>query len=494
MEAIIETLLEYAIEQQLMEPSDRIYARNRIRPGLKEEDYTPTDQRVSYHYVSELLQMLCDIAVKKGILEDTLRNRDAFDSQLMNCFMPRPSEMINTFEMKKNNSPILATNYFYHTSIASNYIRKDRIDKNVSYKVNTEYGIMDITINLSKPEKDPRDIAKASKSVSTSYPSCVLCKECEGYYGSLRCDGRSNHRIIPLKLSGEDWFFQYSPYVYYNEHCIVLKGEHVPMKTCRKTFIRLLEFVEQFPHYFLGSNADLPIVGGSILSHDHFQGGNYEFAMANARVVQSFQLTEDVRADRLFWPLSVLRLSSVQKETLIDVADTILQVWRQYDDPAVEVYAKTDGQMHNTITSIARYRNNRYELDLVFRNNRTSKEHPMGIFHPHEEVHHIKKENIGLIEVMGLAVLPARLKTEMQAMKDYLLDGTCSDLLDSHLEWLQNLQQSMTWTKENVEEQLQEEVGKVFVEGLRHCGIYSFDEKGDIAFQKLIDTIEGTLT
>ena len=494
MEAIIETLLEYAIEQQLMEPSDRIYARNRIQAGLKEEDYTPTDQRVSYHYVSELLQMLCDIAVKKGILEDTLRNRDAFDSQLMNCFMPRPSEMINTFEMKKNNSPILATNYFYHTSIASNYIRKDRIDKNVSYKVNTEYGIMDITINLSKPEKDPRDIAKASKSVSTSYPSCVLCKECEGYYGSLRCDGRSNHRIIPLKLSGEDWFFQYSPYVYYNEHCIVLKGEHVPMKTCRKTFIRLLEFVEQFPHYFLGSNADLPIVGGSILSHDHFQGGNYEFAMANARVVQSFQLTEDVRADRLFWPLSVLRLSSVQKETLIDVADTILQVWRQYDDPAVEVYAKTDGQMHNTITSIARYRNNRYELDLVFRNNRTSKEHPMGIFHPHEEVHHIKKENIGLIEVMGLAVLPARLKTEMQAMKDYLLDGTCSDLLDSHLEWLQNLQQSMTWTKENVEEQLQEEVGKVFVEGLRHCGIYSFDEKGDIAFQKLIDTIEGTLT
>ena len=494
MEAIIETLLEYAIEQQLMEPSDQIYARNRILACLKEEDYTPTDQRVSYHYVSELLQMLCDIAVKKGILEDTLRNRDAFDSQLMNCFMPRPSEMINTFEMKKNNSPILATNYFYHTSIASNYIRKDRIDKNVSYKVNTEYGIMDITINLSKPEKDPRDIAKASKSVSTSYPSCVLCKECEGYYGSLRCDGRSNHRIIPLKLSGEDWFFQYSPYVYYNEHCIVLKGEHVPMKTCRKTFIRLLEFVEQFPHYFLGSNADLPIVGGSILSHDHFQGGNYDFAMANARVVQSFQLTEDVRADRLFWPLSVLRLSSVQKETLIDVADTILQVWRQYDDPAVEVYAKTDGQMHNTITSIARYRNNRYELDLVFRNNRTSKEHPMGIFHPHEEVHHIKKENIGLIEVMGLAVLPARLKTEMQAMKDYLLDGTCSDLLDSHLEWLQNLQQSMTWTKENVEEQLQEEVGKVFVEGLRHCGIYSFDEKGDIAFQKLIDTIEGTLT
>lgn len=494
MEAIIETLLEYAIEQHLMEPTDRIYARNRILACLKEEDYTPTDQRVSYHYVSELLQMLCDIAVKKGILEDTLRNRDAFDSQLMNCFMPRPSEMIHTFETKKNNSPVLATNYFYHTSIASNYIRKDRIDKNVSYKVNTEYGIMDITINLSKPEKDPRDIAKASKSVSTSYPSCVLCKECEGYYGSLRCDGRSNHRIIPLKLNGEDWFFQYSPYVYYNEHCIVLNGEHVPMKTCRETFIRLLEFVEQFPHYFLGSNADLPIVGGSILSHDHFQGGNYEFAMANAKVVQSFQLTEDVRADRLFWPLSVLRLSSVQKEALIDVADTILQVWRQYDDPAVEVYAKTDGQMHNTITSIARYRNNRYELDLVFRNNRTSKEHPMGIFHPHEEVHHIKKENIGLIEVMGLAVLPARLKTEMQAMKDYLLDGTCSDLLDSHLGWLQNLQQSMTWTKENVEEQLQEEVGKVFVEGLRHCGIYSFDEKGDIAFQKLIDTIEGTLT
>ena len=492
MNEVIETLLDYASQQNLIEDSDRIYCRNRILSLLKEENYEMTNERVSYKYVNDLLAPLCDIAVQKGIIEDTLRNRDAFDSEIMNCFIQRPSDLISKFELLRNQDPKASTDFFYHLSVSSNYIRKDRIDKNVSYKANTKYGVMEITINLSKPEKDPRDIAKAGQSVSTSYPSCVLCKECEGYHGNSKCDGRSNHRVLPLSLNGEKWFFQYSPYVYYNEHCIVLRNDHVPMKTSKETFARVTEFVSLFPHYFLGSNADLPIVGGSILSHDHFQGGNYDFAMANAEVYSEFDLN-GIKAQRLYWPLSVLRLKSKDRSLLVECAGHILDVWRNYSDESVDLYAHTGETMHNTITSIARMRNNEYELDLVFRNNRTSDEHPMGIFHPHQEVHHIKKENIGLIEVMGLAVLPARLKDEMNGMKDYLLNGSCDQSIESHKVWLNELKDKYDWTNENVDDILKKEIADVFVQGLEHCGIYTFDSAGDIAFKNLINTIEGTI-
>lgn len=492
MKAVLETLLDYAINQELITSYDRIYARNRVLSLLKEESWEPTNDRISYHYVSDLLSPLCDYAVKKGIIEDTLRNRDAFDSEIMNCFVKRPSDLIETFYDKCKQDPQKATSYFYHMSVADNYIRKDRIDKNISYKAKTEYGTMDITINLSKPEKDPRDIAKAKSVVSTSYPQCVLCKECEGYHGNASCDGRSNHRVIPVTLDNDTWYLQYSPYVYYNEHCIVLSKSHTPMKTCRETFIRLLDFVKQFPHYFIGSNADLPIVGGSILSHDHFQGGNYNFAMADAKTYQTFDFENGVKASRLYWPLSVLRLSSSSTDELIDLAAHILQVWRDYSDPSVGVLAHTQNHPHNTITSIARCRNGQYELDLVFRNNRTDEEHPLGIFHPHEEVHHIKKENIGLIEVMGLAVLPARLKQEMKDMRDYLLYGKYTESIESHKKWLDTIQSKYDWKEDTVMINLQQEIATVFVEGLRHCGIFSFDEIGNEAFLKLIETVKGT--
>ena len=493
MNAILETLVDYGCEKKLIEPCDRIYVRNRILSLLQEEDWTSTKKRVSYTYVSELLNGLCDYAVKKGILEDTLRNRDAFDSEIMNCFVKRPSDLIQEFYEKKKEDSKAATEYFYHTSVCSNYIRKDRIDKNISYKAKSEYGTMDITINLSKPEKDPRDIAKAKSVVSTSYPQCVLCKECEGYHGSASCDGRSNHRVIPIELDHDTWYLQYSPYVYYNEHCIVLSKTHTPMKTCRSTFIRLFDFVKQFPHYFIGSNADLPIVGGSILTHDHFQGGNYNFAMADAKIVDTFDLGNGVTGARLYWPLSVLRLSCQSEKPIIDVADHILQIWRDYSDESVCVLAHSENQDHNTITSIARYRNGQYELDLVFRNNRTDKEHPMGIFHPHQQVHHIKKENIGLIEVMGLAVLPARLKQEMVGMREYLLNGKYTEMIEPHKKWLDEIQSKHVWKEETVMEDLQKEIANVFVEGLCHCGVFPFDEIGNKAFLKLIDTVKGTL-
>ena len=506
-ERILE-LTEYGLVTGLVEPEDRRFTINRLLElfHLDELDdevaaayakRTPMTQESAEAALEDILNEMLDYAAEDGLMpEDTVTYRDLFDTKIMGMLVPRPSEVIKKFQALYQISPKEATDYFYKLSRDTNYIRRYCIKKDQKWTADTEFGTLDITINLSKPEKDPKAIAAAKLAKQSGYPKCLLCKENEGYAGRVNHPARQNHRIIPVTINHSDWFFQYSPYVYYNEHCIVFNAEHTPMKIEKATFGKLLDFVEQFPHYFVGSNADLPIVGGSILSHDHFQGGHYEFAMAKAPVEKElvFKGFEDVKAGIVKWPMSVIRISAPQKERLIELADKILLAWRGYTDEDAFIFAETEGEPHNTITPIARKRGNDYELDLVLRNNITTEEHPLGVYHPHAKLHHIKKENIGLIEVMGLAVLPARLKTEMQAMKDYLLDGTCSDLLDSHLEWLQNLQQSMTWTKENVEEQLQEEVARVFVEGLRHCGIYSFDEKGDIAFQKLIDTIEGTLT
>lgn len=493
MNQILETLLDYAVSKGMMNARDRIYARNRVLSLMGEEAWEPTAQRVSYRYVDELLKPLCDRAVQKGIIEDTQRNRDAFDSEIMNCFMPRPSEAIQTFQTRYAADPKAASDWFYRLSTASNYIRMDRIAKNVSYKAKTIYGELDITINLSKPEKDPRDIAAARNSAATGYPTCVLCKECEGYHGSARCDGRSNHRVIPLTLGGEQWYLQYSPYVYYNEHCIVLCERHVPMQTKRETFVRLLDFVEQFPHYFLGSNADLPIVGGSILSHDHYQGGRYTFAMTDAAVRGEYDCfaAKGVTMKRLYWPLSVIRLAGADKQALIAAADHILTVWRAYSDPSMEILAHSGETPHNTISTIARYREGKFELDLVLRNNRASEQYPLGIFHPHAEVHHIKKENIGLIEVMGLAVLPARLKQELEWIADALTTGEETHLaqLSEHAAWMKQLKQNYTFTKENAEAILRQEVADIFALGLSHCGVFPLDERGDAAFERFVSAL-----
>lgn len=491
MNNIIETLLEYAVSTHLMNVEDVCYARNRILALLKEDQYVITDERVSYHHVSELLDELCDYAFKKGVIEESQAYHDAFDSALMDCVMMRPSQLIDAFHSKKSTKE--ATDMFYAYAIHSNYIRLKRIEKNIQWKVDTAFGKLDITINCSKPEKDPHDIARAKNMVQSAYPTCVLCKENEGFYGNASRDGRSNIRLIPLTLHHEPWYFQYSPYVYYNEHCIVLSAEHVPMQTSHETFVRLLDFVHEFPHYFLGANADLPIVGGSILSHDHYQGGSYTFAMADAAVLETYDVFEKlgVQASRLYWPLSVLRLSSTHRNELIKAADSVLRTWRAYSDEQCDIIAYTH-EAHNTISTIARKRGDTYELDLVLRNNRANKEHPLGIFHPHEEIHHIKKENIGIIEVMGLAVLPARLKDELQWMEDAILhdDMTHSEELQPHKEWMTSLKERYVFTEENIGAILREETGNVFVEGLKHCGVYKLDELGKAGFRRFMETIK----
>ncbi|MGN0145312.1 MAG: UDP-glucose--hexose-1-phosphate uridylyltransferase, partial [Clostridium sp.] len=422
--------------------------------------------------------------------------RDLFDTKVMNCLMPRPSEVIYKFNKLYNESPEKATDYYYKLSIASNYIRKDRINKNIIWKTHTEYGDLDITINLSKPEKDPRDIAKAKLLKSTSYPKCLLCKENEGFYGNLNHPARQTHRIIPLKLGTEKYFLQYSPYTYYNEHCIILNSEHIPMKISRKTFENLLNFIDILPHYFAGSNADLPIVGGSILSHDHYQGGRYTFAMEKAPIEKTYSIKgyENITVGRVKWPMSVIRLNGDNKKTLIDLSSHILDVWRNYSDESVEILSITNNEPHNTITPIARRKNGNYELDLVLRNNRTSDKYPLGIFHPHNEVHHIKKENIGLIEVMGLAVLPARLKEELTLLKDALIkklpDISDNEIISKHNDWYKYLISNYdTITEDNVCEILQKEIGIKFAEVLKHAGVFKRNEKGMSAFDKFISTL-----
>jgi UDPglucose--hexose-1-phosphate uridylyltransferase len=490
----INRLINFALQQKLITEEDKIYSTNMILGVLKLNEFDPEDVNEILKTPTPILENILDYAAEQNLIENTVTERDLFDTLIMNCIMPRPSEVINEFNELYKESKEKATQYYYDLSIASNYIRKDRIDNNIVWKAATEYGDLDITINLSKPEKDPRDIAKAKLVKSSSYPKCLLCKENEGFCGNINHPARQAHRIIPLDFSqGQKYFLQYSPYTYYNEHCIILNDEHIPMKINKDTFRNLLIFTDILPHYFAGSNADLPIVGGSILSHDHYQGGHYTFAMEEATIEKKYTVSgyEDVEVGRVKWPMSVVRISCNDKGKLIDLADHILSSWRSYSDESVNIISYTGDEPHNTITPIARKRDGKYELDLVLRNNRTSIEHPLGIFHPHAEVHHIKKENIGLIEVMGLAVLPARLKEELNALKEYLIENTTDisndEMVAKHSDWYKYLSEKYSnISQESVDRILREEVGLKFLEVLCHAGVFKRDENGLAAFDKFI--------
>ncbi len=491
----IDDLLSYGLNKGLIDKDEVIYSRNLILDLFKEDDYVEQcevcDREVD---LADTLQILLDIAVERGLVEDSVVYRDLFDARIMNCIEPRPSQLISKFNDLYKESPEKATEYFYDFSRNTNYIRVDRIVKDMRWKVPSIYGDIDISINLSKPEKDPKAIAAARNMKNSSYPKCQLCVENVGYAGRANHPGRTNHRIIPIRINDSDWGFQYSPYVYYNEHCIVFNQQHIPMKIERETFKKLFDFVELFPHYFLGSNADLPIVGGSILSHDHYQGGHYEFAMAKAAVEKDFKISgyEDVDCGIVNWPLSVIRISSLNPDRLIDLATYILDKWRGYSDEEAFIYAETEGVPHNTITPIARKRGDKFELDLALRNNITTEECPLGVYHPHAEYHHIKKENIGLIEVMGLAVLPARLKQEIFVeLREAILKGTdlrSTETLKSHAEWAEDFIKNYDEiNEENIDNILKDEIGKVFVGVLEDAGVFKRTAEGKAAFQRFID-------
>lgn len=477
----IKKLVCYGLEKNLFEKRDTVYITNRILEILN-LDVFECDEDFSNVDLEQTLKEILDFAVEKGLIEDTVTERDLFDTKLMGALMPRPSEVTNKFESLYKNSPKEATDYFYNLSCDSDYIRCYRIKKDMKWVTSTEYGDLDITINLSKPEKDPKAIAAAKNAKQSGYPKCMLCRECEGYAGRIDFPARQNHRIIPVKINNTDWFMQYSPYVYYNEHCIVFNSLHTPMAINTDTFRKLLDFVKLFPHYFVGSNADLPIVGGSILSHDHFQGGNYTFAMAKAPIAKeiSFEGFSDVKAGILKWPMSVIRLSSENSDRLIELADKILTAWRGYTDESAFVFAETNGEKHNTITPIARKNNGMFELDLVLRNNITTEEHPMGVYHPHKELHHIKKENIGLIEVMGLAVLPARLKGEMQLLKTAILqnkDLRQDEVLEKHADWADEIKAKYAdITESNIDKIIEDEIGIVFLKVLKDAGVFKNEQ------------------
>lgn len=492
----INRLINFALNKQLISDLDVIYSTNMLLGLLNLSDFKKEEINEELSEPSSILNNILDYAVSENLIYDTVTERDLFDTKVMNCLMPRPSEVITKFKENYFISPKKATEYYYDLSIASNYIRKSRIDKNIVWKASTEYGDLDITINLSKPEKDPKDIIKSKALKSHAYPKCLLCKENEGFYGNLNHPARQNHRIIPLTLNNASWFLQYSPYTYYNEHCIVLNGEHSPMKISKDTFKNLLDFVDIFPHYFVGSNADLPIVGGSILAHDHYQGGNYTFAMDLAPIEKSFKVNsfEDVNLGRVKWPMSVIRVSGTSKDRVIDLCDHILKTWRNYSDDSVDILASTNGEPHNTITPIARFKDGNYEIDLVLRNNRTTDEYPLGIFHPHNEVHHIKKENIGLIEVMGLAVLPARLKEELILIKENLLnnieDISNNEVIEKHANWYKSIRNKYTmFTDNSIDDILRKEVGIKFLEAISHSGVFKRNPQGDKAFDKFINIL-----
>ncbi len=488
----IKKLVQYGINTGLTPECERIYTTNLLLDLFQESDYEDTDCDLTDIVLEDVLKELLDEACSRGIIEDSIVYRDLFDTKMMNCLLLRPAQVQKTFFEKYAVSPEAATEYYYKLSCDSDYIRRYRIKKDMKWTVDTEYGTLDITINLSKPEKDPKAIAAARNAKTSSYPKCLLCVENEGYAGRTNHPARENHRIIPITINDSKWGFQYSPYVYYNEHCIVFNGEHVPMKIERNTFIKLFDFVKLFPHYFLGSNADLPIVGGSILSHDHFQGGHYTFAMAKAPIVETFTVKgyEDVTAGIVKWPLSVIRLQGTDEKRIIDLADHILGAWRSYTDEEAFIFAETDGQPHNTITPIARKRGDLYELDLTLRNNITTEEHPLGVYHPHAALHHIKKENIGLIEVMGLAVLPARLKGELELLKEYILEGKdirSNESIEKHADWVEEFLPSYPdVNEENIEGILQQEVGKVFCQVLEDAGVYKCTPEGMDAFRRFI--------
>ena len=492
----INRLLNFAVQNGLITEDDMYYSANLLLDVLKAQEFTMVKVEEKLPTATPILENMLDYMAEKEMFVNTVTQRDLYDTALMNCVMPRPSEVIAKFKADYAVSPEKATENYFALSTASNYIRKDRIDKNVAWKTATEYGDLDITINLSKPEKDPRDIAAAKLVASTTYPKCLLCRENEGFAGHANHPARQNHRIIPMDFQGHQWFLQYSPYTYYNEHCIIFNSEHTPMKISRKSFENLADFLEVLPHYFAGSNADLPIVGGSILSHDHYQGGNYTFAMAKAPIEKEYEFAgfPDVKAGRLKWPMSAIRITSENRQQLIDLAEKILNAWRGYTDESVTIFAETDGEPHNTITPIGRRVGKAYQFDLVLRNNLTTEEHPLGLYHPHAEVHHIKKENIGLIEVMGLAVLPARLKAEMAGIKEALLDDVDSidddENLKSHAVWYKEIRAKHTdINKDNVDNIIQEEIGKVFMQVLTDAGVYKRNEQGMEAFDKFVASV-----
>lgn len=488
----IKKLVEYGIQTGLTPECERIYTTNLLLDLFHEDSYEEVEINPSELVLEEILKELLDEACQRGIIEDSITYRDLFDTKLMNCLMPRPAQIQERFWNAYAVSPEQATEFYYKLSQDSDYIRRYRIKKDMKWTVDTKYGTLDITINLSKPEKDPKAIAAARNAASASYPKCQLCMENEGYAGRTNHPARENHRIIPITINDSAWGFQYSPYVYYNEHCIVFNGEHTPMKIERNAFIKLFDFVKQFPHYFLGSNADLPIVGGSILSHDHFQGGHYTFAMAKAPIIENFTVAgfEDVTAGIVKWPLSVIRLQCKDEKRIIDLADHILKAWRSYTDEDAFIFAETDGVPHNTITPIARKRGDLFEMDLTLRNNITTDEHPLGVYHPHAHLHHIKKENIGLIEVMGLAVLPARLKGELELLKEYILTGKdirSSESIEKHADWVEEfLPKYENINASTIENILQQEVGKVFCEVLEDAGVYKCTEEGLNAFRRFL--------
>lgn len=491
----IAKLVQYGIDTGLIEEIDRIYATNQILEVLEMDEYEEPEQVEASPLESTLAELL-DYAAGTGVLkENTVTYRDLFDTKLMNCLMSMPHEVVKTFWNHYAQSPEAATDYFYKLSQDSDYIRRYRVSKDMKWTATTKYGELDITVNLSKPEKDPKAIAAAKLAKQSGYPKCLLCMENVGYAGRVNHPARNNHRVIPITINDCQWGFQYSPYVYYNEHCIVFNGQHVPMKIERNTFIKLFDFVKTFPHYFLGSNADLPIVGGSILSHDHFQGGHYTFAMAKAPMEKRYEKAgyEDVEAGIVYWPMSVLRLRGENPDRLIDLATEVLAAWRGYTDEEAFIFAETDGEPHNTITPIARKNGDKYELDLVLRNNITTEEFPLGVYHPHQELHHIKKENIGLIEVMGLAVLPARLKDELALLGEYIVAGkdiAAEESIAKHADWVAEfLPKYETITADHVQEILQHEVGLVFEKVLEDAGVYKCTEEGRQAFERFLNTV-----
>lgn len=495
IDSYIKALISNAVAHGLIEETDRVYCTNSILYLLKKDsfDFSCPEAKGELH---ELLDRICDYAAENGLIEDSITYRDLFDTAIMGALTPRPSQVIEKFGSLYAESPEKATDYYYALSGDTNYIRRDRIAKIMKWQYDSNYGTIDITVNLSKPEKDPKAIAAAKNAPQSGYPKCQLCRECEGYAGRVDFPARQNHRIIPITINNSQWFMQYSPYVYYNEHCIVFNGTHTPMKIDKSAFSKLLEFVGLFPHYFIGSNADLPIVGGSILSHEHFQGGRYEFAMERAPIEKeiSFSGFGDIKAGIVKWPMSTIRLQSESPERLAELADKILTAWRSYTDENAFIFAETDGTPHNTITPIARRRGDAYELDLVLRNNITTDEHPLGVYHPHTELHHIKKENIGLIEVMGLAVLPPRLKTELEALADAIVGGKdlrASEETAKHADWAEKFIPGYSdINSENVMDILKAEVGKVFATVLEHAGVFKRDAEGMKAFDRFIDSVE----
>lgn len=494
----IRKLTAYGVMTGLVPGEDEIYTINRLMElfGLEEMEDAQEPVTVREEELPEILGRMLDYAYEAGLMaENGVVYRDLFDTKIMSMLLPRPSEVIRRFGELYKKSPVEATDFYYKFSCDSDYIRRYRIKKDMKWIAPTQYGDLDITINLSKPEKDPKAIAAAKSAKQSGYPKCLLCRENEGYAGRINHPARQNHRIIPVTIQGDTWGFQYSPYVYYNEHCIVFNGKHVPMKIEHGTFCKLFDFVKQFPHYFVGSNADLPIVGGSILSHDHFQGGHYEFAMAKAPVERTFTVKgfEDIGTGVVKWPMSVIRLSGTDTERIIALADVILEKWRGYTDEAAFIFAQTDGEPHNTITPIARKRGDKYELDLVLRNNITTQEHPLGVYHPHANLHHIKKENIGLIEVMGLAVLPARLKEEMEQLKEAVLAGRDlhgDETLAKHADWVDEFRVKYDRIdSSNIDEIVEKEIGLVFMQVLADAGVYKRTEEGQEAFDRFIACI-----